>query len=164
MANVTTNLKQAPSRGSNLHLATAAPVAGRLDFKQLNNESGGSRPGHHRSASRDSIGHLGTFLMESEAADFDGITDATGPGDETGPAAVVGGEGVNRGGTLQRKQHCSSLINTPSGISVMEEMHVPHRLPLPIAPPSLPVGFSVKDESGGPKWTRNCAALLNYHK
>lgn len=36
--------------------------------------------------------------------------------------------------SLQRKQHFSSLINTPSGISVIEE-DVPHRLPLPLCHP-----------------------------
>ncbi len=177
MANVTTlkrDNKIATSRGSNLHLATAAPSV-RLDMKKMNagesSHAAPRHPGHHRSASRDSIGHLGSFLMELEGgcADFDGASgdlasDDTGSSTGIAATAAAAGDGINRGGTLQRKQHCSSLINTPSGISVMQDKRGPHRLPLPVAPPTLLGGNTAMDQLNGPQWTKNCAALLNYHK
>ncbi|OQV25338.1 hypothetical protein BV898_01019 [Hypsibius exemplaris] len=160
--------KSTASRGSNLHLATTGPSK-RLDFKQMNESSNNhARPTHHRSASRDSIGQLGSFLM-AEVDFVDGkveMVDGHTSDDTSSSTGVTLAEPVITRGTLPRKQHCSSLINTPSGISVMEEVSVPHRLPLPVAPPRVPTegGDAVVPGSGGPKWTRNCAALLSYHK
>ena len=135
----------------------------RMDFLHMPVSHGQSTLRHCRSASRDSItGSLGDFMM-SEAEDREREEVEVEAAKEL---ESVSEDGLRTGvGSLQRKQHFSSLINTPSGISVMEE-DVPHRLPLPLPPPSFKKKVDGKGvaSSGGPKWTKDCASILNYHK
>ncbi|GAV07951.1 hypothetical protein RvY_17724 [Ramazzottius varieornatus] len=141
----------------------ASKASQRMDFTHMPVSQNQSNLRHCRSASRDSIsGSLGDFMMsESEEREKEDVEVEGGNDEES-----IGEEGVRVGtASLQRKQHFSSLINTPSGISVIEE-DVPHRLPLPLLPPLLQTNVGRKESasSGGPKWTKECASILNHHK
>ncbi|XP_055328085.1 uncharacterized protein LOC129581178 isoform X2 [Paramacrobiotus metropolitanus] len=159
---------------------TIRTPSSRLDFTQVHVAQTNSVM-RRRSSSRDTIGNLGNFInhsaagtMDSESKDLDeweSLEGTSSPvsmpsncstsGDTEHSGCSSGGQ---RGG-VKGKQNASSLINTPSGISVMEDLDVPHRLPIPRP---IPVKDScvvaMGDDAASPSWTRSCATLLNYHK
>ena len=149
----------------------------RLDFKHVQDMSQNRPvPTHNRSRSIDSIGSIAGYISmdaegsksSEEAKEWDGSQDKL---DLSGTMSPSPGSVFSDGETkvikqkvVNRKQQRSSLVNTPSGISVMDDpQEVPHRLPVlqqtgSDGKTNLDVGKSE------PNWTRNCAAMLNYHK
>lgn len=156
-----------PSRNK---LMASAAISDRLDFKQMNDASHYHHLTHYRSASRDSVGSLSAYInTDAEKTESNKDSEETDGYPESivdsavSPTPTFGEMDAGRRMDSSRrtgKQNCSSLINTPSGISVMEDIDIPHRLPPPLAPKTV----RMLPNGGEPVWTKNCATMLNYHK